>query len=154
MRERDLWEGMYYSIVRILPIRTLFVLFAEEMFLESRLFRDRSNSSESIAELHFNTTFIQSTQMQLTSIIYENPLADILHVLHIFVSSILHYISCWSSPSPSIFLCFTCLKVSSLDAVDVGRCYAGIVRFTFSYSLERRTNAYTGRSQATWATPT
>lgn len=33
---------------------------------------------EAIAELHFNATFTRSTQTHLTSIIYENPLADIL----------------------------------------------------------------------------
>lgn len=34
-------------------------------------------SRDSIVELRFHSSFTQSTQMQLTSILYENPLADI-----------------------------------------------------------------------------
>lgn len=42
---------------------------------------DKSSPRDSIIELRFNGPYTQSIQSQLTSIIYENPLTDILKIL-------------------------------------------------------------------------
>lgn len=42
---------------------------------------DKPSPRDSIIELRFNSSYTQSIQSQLTSIIYENPLSDIFNII-------------------------------------------------------------------------
>lgn len=55
------------------------VLSADLMCQESKR-NEKLLCRDSIVELHFHSSFTQSIQTQLTSIIYENPLSDILKI--------------------------------------------------------------------------